>query len=312
MKRRIIVSSIAVATLAAAASFSFLISSTRTQAWLGATEATVNQLHTLILQSHLATLELAAVDTTSPTANSDQVRLLDLIKGSYEETQHALAVAAANPAPFILHPTASAHEARALAAALPPLFERHRRFLIEQDTFFRPFQRYEDFDQAIDSEAGVALLRELESLLVDYNRERQRLMVLTGIERTFTVTLVAEGPAWHIIRLPQPGDGRLQLTGSGTQSNPAMNSQGHVVWQHATREGWEIRWFDGGKVQTLSPRGRVAVNPAINDVAIAWAQRVEDSDEWQVIRYDSTTGESSIYAAGAGAKDPRLIQAALK
>jgi len=95
----------------------------------------------------------------------------------------------------------------------------------------------------------------------------------------------------------------IQLTASGNNTNPRI-SQGKVVWEGWTNDGWQVFFFDGKSVRQLTT-GDLSMNPEIEGDNIIYGRK-DVTETWRAVVYSISRNETQDITTGIAAKHPAL------
>ena len=152
---------------------------------------------------------------------------------------------------------------------------------------------------------------------VFYQYEGNKKYISTEGQNSKQVSTDGKYIVWVTQRNDEPGQVYLyditsgvaiQITHSGTNSNPKAGSGGRVVWEAwvADEDGgkWQIFLFDGMKITQLTS-GDLSVNPEIEGDFITYARR-DITGTWRSVVYSLGTNESKEVATGISSKHPKI------
>ncbi len=121
--------------------------------------------------------------------------------------------------------------------------------------------------------------------------------------REYAVWVETINGAGQIVLHHIPTATDLYLTENGTNQNPKVNAEGHVVWERWVNNRWQLFYFDGVSVRQLTD-GDVSVAPDLHERKIVFT-RQSDEGEWSAHLIDLDTLEMTELMRGFDAKEAR-------
>lgn len=95
-----------------------------------------------------------------------------------------------------------------------------------------------------------------------------------------------------------------QLTYTGNNLNPKVNSNGQVTWEGWTNDTWQVFFFDGSVIQQLTV-GDTSLNPEISGDYISYGRR-NSAGSWRAVVYSLTDKKSVDVTTGETSRKPKI------